>query len=68
MKIKTGEWQVIVTLCRFPLDLVTQSRPRLRSAAQVKAALLRSYLINGFGKGTASAVPLRTNKDAGFSP
>jgi hypothetical protein len=30
--------------------------------------LLRSYLINGFGKGTASAVPLKTNKDAGFSP
>src|ERR1019366_3825459 len=28
----------------------------------------RSHLINRFGKGTASAVPPRANKDAGFSP
>ncbi len=28
----------------------------------------RTGLINGFGKGTASAVPLPANKNAGFSP
>jgi hypothetical protein len=28
----------------------------------------RSNLMNGFGKGTALAVPLRANKNAGFSP
>jgi hypothetical protein len=27
-----------------------------------------SWLNNGFGKGTVSAVPLGTFKDAGFSP
>jgi hypothetical protein len=27
-----------------------------------------SYLMNGFGKGTASAVPIKATKDAGFSP
>ena len=33
-----------------------------------RRSAFRSYLINGFGKGMASAVPLRTNKDAAFSP
>jgi hypothetical protein len=30
--------------------------------------LIRTGLINGLGKGTASAVPLEPGKNAGFSP
>jgi len=30
--------------------------------------IARRYFTNGFGKGTASAVPLPPNKDTGFSP
>ena len=45
-----------------------QQLERLNMDVAVSDHEARTHLMNGFGKGTASAVPLTANKNEGFSP
>jgi len=50
---------MFVRICVWRVIVVDSSRTSLETA---------TYLMTGLGKGTASAVPLRANNNAGFSP
>jgi beta-lactamase regulating signal transducer with metallopeptidase domain len=50
---------MFVRICVWRVTVLNLSRTSLETT---------TYLIHGFGKGTPSAVPLRANNNAGFSP